>query len=92
MSSSICAVNFAYADATTKSYAMGPFAVNSVAVQQFKARLRKFNEVDETTQQKYTNFGEILKSENGAALSGIKSATIVTSEVTRIYDAATYGG
>ena len=69
-----------------------PFANNSVAVMQFKSRLQTFNEVDTTSQKKFTNFGEILKSENGAALSGIKSASITTSQITRVYDAATYGG
>jgi len=54
--------------------------------------LRNFNSVDETTQKKFTNLGTILKSENGAALTGIKSAHITTSNVTRIYDAANYGG
>ena len=92
MSSSTLTINFAYSDATTKTFSMGTFAVNSVAVQQFKNRLRNFNSLDETTQQKFTNFGTILKSENGAALTGIKSASITTSQITRVYDAATYGG
>ena len=92
MSSSTLSVNFAFSDATTKVYSMGPFASNSVAVQQFKMRLKMFNSVDETTQKKFTNLSEILKSENGAELTGIKSASITTSQVTRIYDAANYGG
>ena len=92
MSSSTLSINFAYADATTKVYSMGQFAANSAAVSQFKTRLRNFNSVDETTQKKFTNLGTILKSENGAALTGIKSAHITTSNVTRIYDAANYGG
>lgn len=92
MSSSSLSVNFAFADATTKSYIFEPFAVNSVAVSQFKNRLRNFNAVDETTQKKYTNLAKFLVSENGAELTGIKSASITTSQVTRIYDAANYGG
>ena len=92
MSSSALSVNFAFADATTKSYTFDPFAANSVAVQQFKTRLRNFNSVDETSQKKFTNLVTFLKSENGAELTGIKSAHITTSQVTRVYDAANYGG
>ena len=92
MSSSTLTVNFAYADATAKSYAVGPFAVNSDAVSNFKDRLRNFNKVDATEQKKITNLENFLSSENGAALTGIKSATITVSQTTRIYDAATYGG
>lgn len=90
MSSAICTVNFAYADSTTKSYSLGPFAVNSKAVSNFKDRLKKFNTIDETEQKKFTNLFDQLKSENGAAMSGIKSATITVSQTTRIFDAATY--
>ena len=92
MSNSTLTVNFAYADATAKSYAVGPFAVNSDAVSNFKDRLRNFNKVDATEQKKITNLENFLSSENGAALTGIKSATITVSQTTRIYDAATYGG
>lgn len=92
MSSATLTVNFAYADATAKSYAVGPFAVNSDAVSNFKDRLRNFNKVDATEQKKITNLENFLSSENGAALTGIKNATITVSQVTRIYDAATYGG
>ena len=92
MSSSSLSVNFAFADATTKTYTFEPFAANSVAVTQFKNRLRNFNAIDETSQKKFTNLDKFLISANGAALTGIKSASITTSQVTRIYDAATYGG
>lgn len=92
MSSSTLTINFAYSDASFKTYSVGPFANNSVAVMQFKARLQMFNEVDVTAQKKYTNLATILKSENGAALTGIKSANIVTSQITRVYDASNYGG
>ena len=92
MSSATLSVNFAYADATAKSYAVGPFAVNSDAVSNFKSRLQNFNKVDTTEQKKITNLENFLCSENGAALTGIKSATITVSQTTRIYDAATYGG
>lgn len=92
MSSSSLSVNFAFADATTKSYTFEPFAANSVAVMQFKTRLRNFNAIDEKSQKKFTNLDKFLISENGAALTGIKSAHITTSQVTRVYDAATYGG
>ena len=88
----ICTVNFAFGDGTTKSYSLGPFANNSVAVQQFKSRLQTFNEVDTTSQKKFTNLFDQLKSENGSALTGIKSASITTSQITRVYDAANYGG
>ena len=90
MSSATLTVNFAYADATAKSYAVGPFAVNSDAVMNFKTRLQKFNSVDATSQKKYTNLADVLKSDNGSNLSGIKSASITVSQTTRIYDAATY--
>ena len=91
MSSSVCGINFAFSDGTTKSYALGPFAVNSAAVLQFKNRLQNFNTVDATEQKKFTNLADYMVSENGAAFTGIKSATITVSQTTRIYDAATYG-
>ena len=90
MSSATLEVNFAFADATTKPVSVGTFDVNSDAVTYFKNRLQKFNSTDETTQQKFTNLQTFLKSENGANLTGIKSATITVSQVTRIFDAATY--
>lgn len=83
-------VNFAFADSTFRGYSMGTFAVNSISVTNFKERLQKFNSVDETVQKKFTNLADVLKSDNGANLSGIKSATVVTSQTTRIFDAATY--
>ena len=92
MSSAICAVNFAYGDGTTKNYSLGPFAVNSAAVSNFKTRLQNFDVVDATEQKKFTNLSDVLVSENGYNLTGIKNATITVSQVTRIYDAATYGG
>ena len=92
MSSAICAVNFAYGDGTTKSYSLGPFAVNSASVTNFKNRLQNFNTVDATEQKKFTNLADYMVSENGAAFIGIKSASITVSNVRRIYDAATYGG
>ena len=92
MSNSTLNVTFAYADGTTKTYSLGTFAVNSVAVNQFKTRLRNFDAVDETEQKKFTNLATVLKSENGSELTGIKSATITTAQTTRIYDAATYVG
>ena len=90
MSSAICAVNFAYGDGTTKSYALGSFNVNSDAVTYFKNRLQNFNKVDATEQKKFTNLADYMVSENGAAFTGIKSATITVSQTTRIFDAATY--
>ena len=87
---STVAVNFAFADSTARSYSMGPFAVNSAAVQNFRTRVQNFNSVDSTSQKKFTNLAEVLKSDNGAAVTGIKSASITTSNITRIYDAATY--
>ena len=90
MNNSVLSVNFAFADATFRSYSMGTFAIDSDAVQNFKTRLRKFNSVDETSQKKFTNLAEVLKSDNGANLTGIKSASITTSNITRIYDAANY--
>ena len=92
MSSATLTVHFAYADATAKSYVVGPFDVNSDAVTYFKNRLQNFNKVDATEQKKTTNLENFLCSENGAALTGIKSATITVSQSTRIFDAATYGG
>lgn len=92
MYSSNLAVNFAYADGTTKSYSLGPFDTNSNAVSKFKERLQKFNTVDSESSKKFTNLFDVLKSENGAEITGIKSATITVSQSTRIYDAATYGG
>ena len=90
MSSAICAVNFAYADGTTKSYSLGPFAVNSAAVSNFKSRLQNFDNVESLSNKKFTNLASVLVSENGLALTGIKTATITVSQTTRIYDAATY--
>lgn len=90
MSSSICAVNFAYADGTTKSYSLGPFNVNSDAVTNFKNRLKNFDATESLSNKKFTNLSDALVSENGAALTGIKTATITTSNVRRIFDAATY--
>ena len=90
MSSAICAVNFAYGDGTTKSYALGPFNVNSDAVSNFKTRLQNFDNVESLSSKKFTNLSEVLVSENGANLTGIKNATITVSQVTRIFDAATY--
>ena len=92
MSSAVLSVNFAFADATFRGYSMGTFDVNSDAVTNFKNRLQNFNKVDATEQKKTTNLENFLCSENGAALTGIKSATITVSQVTRIFDAATYGG
>ena len=92
MSSAVLSVNFAFAHATFRGYSMGTFDVNSDAVQNFKTRLQKFNRVDETSGKKFTNLSEVLKSDNGANLTGIKSATITVSQITRIFDAATYGG
>ena len=89
---STVAVNFAFADSTARSYSMGPFAVNSAAVSNFKTRLQNFDVVDATEQKKFTNLSDVLVSENGYNLTGIKNATITVSQVTRIYDAATYGG
>ena len=90
MSSAMLKINFAYADATAKSFEMGPFAVNSASVMNFKTRLQQFNSADAETQKKITNFETVLKSENGANLTGIKSATITVSQTTRIFDASTY--
>lgn len=92
MSSSVCGINFAFSDGTTKSFTLGPFAVNSAAVLQFKNRVQTFDSVETTSQKKFTNLKDYVVSENGAAMTGIKSATITTSQTTRIYDAATYGG
>ena len=90
MSSATMAINFAYADGTTKNYTFGPFNVTSDAVQNFKNRVKELNSVDESLQKKYTNLFEQLKSENGAEITGIKSASITVTNVRRIYDAATY--
>ena len=90
MSSAVLTVHFAYADATAKSYAVGQFAVNSDALNTFKTRLQNFNKVDATSQKKFTNLENFLCSENGAALTGIKSASVTVSQSTRIFDAATY--
>ena len=90
MSSSTLAINFAFADGTTKSYSLGDFAVNSVSVLQFKNRVQNLNSTDAQEQKKFTNLFAQLKSENGAAITGIKSATVTTSNVRRIFDAATY--
>ena len=92
MSNSVLEIKFAFGDGTTKSYSMGDYAVNSDAVLNFKNRVRKYDSVDETSQKKFTNLIEVLKSDNGASITGIKSASIITSQTTRIYDAATYGG
>lgn len=91
MSNSTLTVNFAYADSTVKNFTVGPFAVNSEAVSEFKLRLKAFDAVN-SSGKKYTNLSTILKSDSGAALSGIKSAYIITSQSKRIYDAGDFGG
>ena len=90
MSSATLAVNFAFSDGTNKILSVGPYAVNSDAVTNFKSRLQKFNTVDTTSQKKFTNLVGKFKSDSGADITGIKSATITVSQTTRIYDAATY--
>ena len=90
MSSATLAVNFAFSDGTSKTISAGPYAVNSDAVTNFKNRVQKFNSVDSTTQKNFTNLVAEFKSDNGAAITGIKSASITVSQSTRIYDAATY--
>ena len=90
MSSAVTTINFAFADGTTKNYSLGPFAVNSDAITYFKNRAQNFNKVDATSQKKFTNLFEQLKSENGADVTGVKGASITVSQSTRIYDAATY--
>lgn len=90
MSSAVLSVNFAFADATTRIYSMGTFAVNSDAVTNFKTRVQNFNKVDTTSGKKFTNLANVLKSDNGSELSGVKSASITVSQSTRIFDAATY--
>lgn len=90
MSSSILSVNFAFADGTTKTISAGPYAVNAEAVNNFKERVKKINSTDEETQKKFTNLFAKFKSDNGAEITGIKSASITTSSVRRIFDASTY--
>ena len=90
MSNAICTVNFAYADGTAKSYSIGPFNVNSSAITNFKNRVKTFNSVDETEQKKITNLATYLVSENGAAMTGVKSASFTVSQARRIFDASTY--
>ena len=76
MSSATLAVNFAFGDDTNKVISVGSYNVNSDAVTYFKDRLRKFNAVDETSGEKFTNLVGKFKSDNGAEIIGIKSATI----------------
>ena len=90
MSSAMLKINFAFADATAKSFEMGPFSLNDSAVTTFKTRVKNILAVDTEAGRKITNFGKVVKSENGAALTGVKSASITVSDVRRIFDAATY--
>ena len=90
MSSSVTAINFAMSDGTTKGYSFGPFPVNSAAVINFRNRVKNYNSIDAEEQKKFTNLFDYIKSENGAGITGIKSATITTTESRRIFDAATY--
>ena len=92
MSSAMLAVNFAFADGTSKVISAGPYDVNSDSVTNFKNRVKNFNSVDETSQKNFTNLVGKFKSDNGADITGINSASITVSNVRRIYDAATYGG
>ena len=92
MSSAMLAVNFAFADGTSKVISAGPYDINSDSVTNFKNRVKNFNSVDESSSKNFTNLVGKFKSDNGAALTGIKSASITVSNVRRIYDAATYGG
>lgn len=90
MSSAVLKINFAFADATTKSFEMGPFDVNDDAVTNFKTRIRNLLATDTQSGSKVTNFEKVVKSDSGAALTGVKSASITVSSFRRIYDAATY--
>ena len=90
MSSSVLTVNFAFGDSTTRQYTVGTFDVNSVSVLEFKTRLQNFDKVNAELQKKVTNLADVLKSDNGYNLTGIKSATITTSQTQRIFDASTY--
>lgn len=90
MSEAMTAINFAFADGTTKNYSLGPFALTSDAIANFKNRVQNFNSVDETAHKKITNLFDCVVSENGAAITGVKTASITVSNVRRIFDAATY--
>ena len=92
MSSAMLAVNFAFADGTSKVISAGPYDINSDSVTNFKNRVKNFNSVDESSSKNFTNLVGKFKSDNGADITGIKSASITVSNVRRIYDAATYGG
>ena len=92
MSSAMLAVNFAFADGTSKVISAGPYDVNSDSVTNFKNRVKNFNSVDESSSKNFTNLVGKFKSDNGADITGIKSASITVSNVRRIYDTATYGG
>lgn len=92
MSESTLAINFAFGDGTTRVVSAGSYDVSSDAVNNFKNRVKSFNSEDETAQKKVTNLVKVYKSDNGAEITGIKSATITVSEITRIYDASNYGG
>ena len=92
MSSAMLAVNFAFSDGTSKVISAGPYDVNSDSVTNFKNRVKNFNSVDESSSKNFTNLVGKFKSDNGADITGIKSASITVSQTTRIYDAATYGG
>lgn len=92
MSSSFLTIIFAFADSTNKNFTVGPFSPSSSAVRNFKSRVKSFNDTDTESGKKITNLADILKSDGGAAFSGIKTAYIVTSQTRRIFDAATYGG
>lgn len=89
---SVLTVNFAFADSTTRSYSLGNYNPENESIGNFKNRVKTFNSVDTVSGKKFTNLAEVLKSESGAALTGVKSATITTTQITRIYDATTYGG
>lgn len=90
MMNSTLSVVFAFADSTTKNFSMGPFDPQSDFIGTFKNRLKNFNSADSTSSRKFTNLAEIVKSDTGAALTGVKSATITTSQTRRIFDASTY--
>lgn len=90
MSSTTLTINFAFADSTTRNFSLGNINPENQFIETFKNRLKNFNSVDSTSGKKTTNLADIIKSDSGAALTGIKSATITTSQTRRIFDSSTY--
>ena len=87
---STLSITFAFADSTTRNFSLGPLNPQDESIGTFKNRIKNLDKVDTTSGKKFTNLAQVLKSDSGAALTAVKSATITTSQTRKIFDASTY--